>query len=455
MFNLITMYSPIGESGVDQRSRRYPALSEKQTLLSRILQPENLRTSWKRVRANKGAPGVDKVTVEKFPAKNREEWETIQTAIEAGNDQPLPVKRVYLEKEDGSQRKIGIPIVRDRVIQQAIVQILSPLYEPHFSDSGFGFRPERSCHDAIKQVQQYVKEGYKIAIDVDLSKFFDRINHDLLMTLLGKRIRSKPLMRLIGQFPRAGVLENNSFSPSTLGAPQGGPLSPLLSNIILDVLDKELEKRGHKFARYCDDFIILVKSQRAGKRVLASITRFLEKRLKLTVNEKKSQVVPINQCKFLGFSFKGNNIIIHPQSLEKFKREIRRLTGRSWGVSMRVRYYKLKLYLRGWMNYFAIGIRYQKACDLDQWIRRRIRMCYWKMWRKPRTKIRNLMKMGVSEVLAICCGISSKAYWRNSKTKGIQIALNDEWLKKQGLFSLRESWISFTHKVRTAHCGSA
>ena len=337
--------------------------------------------------------------------------------------------------------------MRDRVIQQAIVQILSPLYEPQFSSSSFGFRPGLSCHDAIKQVQQYVKEGYKMAVDVDLSKFFDRINHDVLMSLLGKRIHDKSLMRLISQFLRAGVLEDNQFSRSTIGAPQGGPLSPLLSNIILDVLDKEREKRGHKFVRYCDDFIILVKSQRAGNRVLSSITRFLEKRLKLMVNEKKSQVVPINQCKFLGFSFKGNKIIVHPQSLAKFKREVKRLTGRSWGVSMVFRYQKLKLYLRGWMNYFAIGIRYQQTCDLDQWIRRRIRMCYWKMWRKPRTKIRNLMNKGVSEVLAICCGISSKADWRSSKTKGIQIALNDDWLKRQGLFSLRESWISFTHNV--------
>jgi len=288
------MHSPSGEMGVNQRSGQYPALNEKQPLITRILQPKNLKIAWKHVRANKGAPGVDKVTVEEFPVINRQEWKPFQVEIKAGTYQPLPVKRVYLTKEDGSQRKIGIPIVRDRVIQQAIVQILSPLYEPHFSSSSFGFRPGLSCHDAIKQVQQYVKEGYKIAVDVDLSTFFDRINHDVLMSLLGKRIHDKSLMRLIGQFLRAGVLEDNQFSRSTIGAPQGGPLSPLLSNVMLDVLDKELEKRGHKFVRYCDDFVILVKSQRAGLRVLTSITRFLKKRLKLTVNEKKSQVVPIN-----------------------------------------------------------------------------------------------------------------------------------------------------------------
>ncbi len=401
------MYSLSREIGVNQRSAQYPALNENHQLLKQILQPENLKLAWKQVKSNKGAPGVDGVTVDVFPAINRQEWSVIQDAIESGAYQPLPVKRVYLEKEDGSQRKIGIPTVRDRVIQQAISQVLSPLYETQFSDSSFGFRPKRSCQGAIKRVQQYVKEGYKVAIDVDLSKFFDKINHDLLMHLIARRVRDKFLLRLIGQYLRAGVKDKNHFHPSTIGAPQGGPLSPLLSNIILDVLDKELEKCGHKFVRYCDDFIILVKSHRAGNRVLASITRFLEKRLKLEINEKKSQVVPMDRCKFLGFSFKRNNIICHPSALEKFKREIRRLTGRSWGVSMLHRYHKLKLYLRGWMNYFAIGIRYQQALDLDQWIRRRIRMCYWKCWRKPGTKIRNLIKGGVSEALAIRCGISS------------------------------------------------
>jgi RNA-directed DNA polymerase len=431
---------------VNQRSVQYPALNETHDLLSNVLQPENLKRAWRQVRANKGAAGVDNVTVENFPLINRKQWQNFQLQIEIGNYQPLPVKRVYLEKDDGSQRKIGIPIVRDRVIQQASVQILSPLFEKHFSDHSFGFRPKRSCHQAIKRVQMYIKAGYKVAVDVDLSKFFDKINHDVLMHLIGKRIHDKLLKRLIGQFLRAGVKENGQFSPSTLGAPQGGPLSPLLSNIVLDVLDKELEKRGHKFVRYCDDFIILVKSERAGHRVLASITRFLEKRLKLAVNEKKSKVVSVNQCQFLGFSFNRNNIIIHPKSLEKFKHKVKCLTGRSWGVSMSFRLQKLKLYLQGWMNYFCLGIRYQKACDLDQWIRRRIRMCFWKCWRKPRTKIRKLIKGGVSEDLAIRCGVSSKSYWRNSKTKGIQIALNDNWLKLQGLFSLRESWISFTHQ---------
>lgn len=451
----MTMYSLPRESGVNQRMEQTPALNENHSLLERILDPVNLKLAWKQVKANKGAPGIDKVTIEKFPQINRIEWSSIQRQMETGNYQPSPVKRVYLEKDDGSQRKIGIPTVRDRVIQQAVVQVLSPIYELQFSDSSYGFRPQRSCQDAIKRVQHYIKEGYKISVDVDLSKFFDRINHDVVMRLLGQHVRDKRLLQLIGRYLRAGVLEENTFSPSTIGAPQGGPLSPLISNIVLDVLDKELEKRGHKFVRYCDDFIILVKSHRAGQRVMSSVSRYLEKRLKLQINESKSQVVPVDHCKFLGFSFKRNNIIIHSKSMDKFKREVKRLTGRSWGVSMEYRFLKLMVYLRGWMNYFRLGMRYQQACDLDQWIRRRVRMCYWKSWRTPRTKIRNLIKLGVSKVLAIHCGISSKAFWRSSKTKGIQIALNDEWLKQQGLYSLRDNWISFTHQFRTAHCGPA
>lgn len=226
------------------------------------------------------------------------------------------------------------------------------------------------------------------------------------------------------------------------GVPQGGPLSPLLSNIVLDVLDKELEERGHKFARYADDFIILVKSPRAGQRVLASITCFIEQRLKLKVNDQKSQVASVTESKFLGFSFKGRNVICHARALYKFKRQIRHLTNRTWGVSMTTKIEKLSEYLRGWMSYFGIGIRYQQSIDLDQWIRRRIRMCYWKQWLRVRTKVRNLIKLGVATKLAIDCGISSKGYWRSAKTKGINMALNDQWLKEQGLVSLRDQWVS-------------
>lgn len=428
--------------GVDahQRTDKCPALSEN--LFQQMLSPGNLQRAWKQVRSNKGAPGIDGISIEAFPERMRPQWPAIATQLREGSYQPQPVKRVCIDKEDGSHRELGIPCVMDRLIQQGIAQVLSPLFEPTFSDHSHGFRPNRSGHDAVKQVQQYVKAGYKIAVDVDLSKFFDRINHDRLMTLLGRRIRDKALLRLISKYLRAGINDRGRHLESREGVPQGGPLSPLLSNIVLDVLDKELEKRGHKFARYADDFIILVKSQRAGQRVLASITRFVEKRLKLKVNDQKSQVVPVTESKFLGFSFKGRNVICHPKALDKFKRQVRYLTNRTWGVSMNTKIEKLGVYLRGWMNYFGIGIRFQQSIDLDQWIRRRIRMCYWKQWRKPRTKVRNLIKLGVSTKLAIDCGLSSKGYWRSAKTKGINMALNDQWLKQQGLVSLRDQWVS-------------
>ena len=434
--------APLSQScvGEHQRTDKGPALGEN--LFTLMLSPANLQRAWKQVRCNKGAPGIDGITIEAFPELMRPQWPAIVRQLREGNYQPKPVKRVYIEKEDGSQRELGIPCVMDRMIQQGIAQVLSPLFEPTFSDHSFGFRPNRSGHDAIKQVQHHVKAGYTIAVDVDLSKFFDRINHDLLMTLLSRRIRDKALLRLIGKYLRAGINDRGSHLESREGVPQGGPLSPLLSNIVLDVLDKELEKRGHKFARYADDFIILVKSPRAGQRVLASITRFIEKRLKLKVNDQKSGVVSVTASKFLGFSFKRRNIICHPKAMDKFKRQVRYLTNRTWGVSMETKIEKLSEYLRGWMNYFGIGIRYQQSIDLDQWIRRRLRMCYWKLWRKPRTKIRNLIKLGVSIKLAIDCGLSSKGYWRSAKTKGINMALNDQWLKEQGLLSLRDQWVS-------------
>ena len=442
MSNLESSQAPPGVDAC-QRVGKYPALGEN--LFETMLSSANLQRAWKQVRRNKGAPGTDGITIEQFPKLMRPQWPAIASQLREGNYQPQPVKRVYIDKEDGSQRELGIPCVMDRMIQQGIAQVLSPLFEPSFSERSYGFRPNRSAHDAIKQVQQYVKAGYTIAVDVDLSKFFDRINHDVLMTLLGRRVRDKALLRLIGKYLRAGIHDRGHHLESREGVPQGGPLSPLLSNIVLDVLDKELEKRGHKFARYADDFIILVKSSRAGRRVLASITRFVESCLKLKVNDQKSQVVPVNESKFLGFSFKGRNIICHAKVLEKFKRQVRYLTNRTWGVSMTTKIEKLSEHLRGWMNYFGIGIRFQQSIDLDQWIRRRIRMCYWKQWVKPRTKVRNLIKLGVSTKLAIDCGLSSKGYWRSAKTKGINMALNDQWLKQQGLVSLRDQWVSLKY----------
>jgi len=436
------LYSPSREDA-GQRANENPALNTN--LLTQVFNDANIQAAWKQVRRNKGAAGIDGITIELFQEWVRPQWRNLKESLLNGCYHPQPVKRVGIPKEDGSERLLGIPVVLDRVIQQAIVQVLSPIFDPTFSEFSYGFRPKRSAHDAVKQVRGYCQRQRKIAVDIDLSKFFDRVNHDLLMTLLGRRIRDKGLLQLIGRYLRAGIMDGDIKIPSQEGVPQGGPLSPLLSNIMLDVLDKELEKRGHTFARYADDLIVMVKSQRAGERVMRSLTRFIEQDLKLKVNVEKSQVVKSTQCKFLGFSFRGKHITWHARSIERFKHKVRELTNRTWGVSMLTKLRKLSMYLRGWINYYGIANQYQQCVDLDHWIRRRVRMCYWKQWRKPRTKIRSLMKLGVPKRSAISCGLTSKSYWRSSKTAGINMGLGNKYLKQKGLFSLRDGWIVFHH----------
>ena len=430
---------PSGNESV-QRSIMQPALSEN--LFEQMLSPSNLRTAWKRVKSNKGKAGVDGVQIEDFPEYLTIHWEAIQQQLREGTYQPTPVRRVRIPKPDGGERLLGIPTVMDRLIQQAIQQVLTPIFDPNFSPYSYGFRPHRSAGQAVTHLQSCIKEGYKTAVDVDLSKFFDRVDHDLLMTHLGRKVDDKLMMQLIGKYLKAGISENGWCSKTIEGVPQGGPLSPLLSNILLDELDKTLEKRGHRFARYADDFTILVKSHRAGERVLDNITCFLQTKLKLKVNEKKSRVGPVSKTKFLGFGFKCSYICIHEKPLEKFKCEVRRLTNRNWGISMTKQIQILNRYLRGWGNYFLIANAYQLSVNLDHWIRRRIRMCYWRQWRKPSTKIRSFIKLKVPTKMAIDCGVTSKGPWRSSKTYGINFGLNDKYLREQGLLSLRDIWIS-------------
>lgn len=435
----LTTRTPHGDD-VTQRTDPKPAFSRD--LFEQVLQRDNLQAAWKRVRANKGAAGVDGMSIDEFPAWAKSgHWKTVVTALETGRYQPSPVRRVEIDKPDGGKRQLGIPTVTDRVIQQAIAQVLTPLFDPGFSRHSFGFRPGRNGHQAVKQVQGIIKEGRRVAVDVDLSKFFDRVNHDLLMTLLGRQVKDKRLLSLIGRYLRAGSIDNQFYRESREGVPQGGPLSPLLANIMLDPLDKELEQRGHRFARYADDFTILVKSPRAGERVLRSIGNFLQNRLKLVVNPTKSRVVKTTESQFLGFTFRAGRIQWHPKTLLKFKQQVRRLTNRNWGVSMRYQLFKLSQYLRGWINYFGIANCYQLCVDLDHWIRRRVRMAYWRQWRKPRTKVRNLIRLGVCVQSAVACGITSKGPMRSSKTPGIQEALNNGYLKSQGLYALRDGWI--------------
>ncbi|MBK6907004.1 MAG: group II intron reverse transcriptase/maturase [Rhodocyclaceae bacterium] len=408
--------------------------------MAAVLSSDNLRAAWKRVKANKGAPGIDGITIEDFPAHLRAHWGDIRSQLDHGRYRPSAVRRVEIPKEDGSKRLLGIPTLMDRVIQQAIAQVLTPIFDPGFSASSFGFRPGRNAHQAIQQVQRYVKDGNTVAVDIDLAKFFDTVNHDVLMNIIGRTIHDKALLALIGRYLRAGVLVGEHIEPSDMGTPQGGPMSPLLANILLNELDHELERRGHRFARYADDMVILVKTQRAGERVMQSLTRVLEGRLKLKINPAKSKVAKMSECGFLGFTIVRGKIRWLEKKLAAFKHRVKELTGRSWGVSMGFRLNKLGQYVRGWMGYFGISEYYTPIPELDEWIRRRMRMCYWKQWRWPRTKIKHLLAMGVSLKTAIQHATSSKSYWHMARTPAMQHALNNDWLKAQGLPSIKNLW---------------
>jgi len=410
-------------------------------LMEKVLAGENLRRAWKRVKANRGAPGIDGMHIEDFPDFAREQWSTIRERLSDGSYRPQPVRRVMIPKPGGGERPLGIPTVTDRLIQQAIAQVLTPIFDPGFSESSFGFRPNRCAHGALRQVQGHIRAGYRIAVDVDLAKFFDNVRHDILMARVARRVADKRLLALIGRYLRAGVMAGETLEPSELGTPQGGPLSPLLANILLDELDRELERRGHRFARYADDLLILVRSQRAGERVKTSITAYLGRRLKLPVNEQKSRVAPIDECVFLGFTFRKGKLRWSAQAFEDFKHRVRQLTGRSWGVSMAWRLRQLAQYLRGWMGYFGISQYYRPIPELDEWLRRRVRMCYWKQWRWARTKVRHLLALGTGKRAAILTAISSKSYWHLSRTLATQTGMTNAWLQGEGLVSIRALWM--------------
>jgi RNA-directed DNA polymerase len=424
-----------------QRALKQDEMEPSQELLQAVLARDNLAQAWKQVKANNGAPGIDGVTVQDWPAHARAHWPAQREQLEGGRYKPQAVRRVEILKPDGGgKRLLGIPTVTDRVVQQAIAQVLTPIFDPTFSDSSFGFRPGRNAHQAIRQVQAYVVAGRTIAVDIDLAKFFDTVNHDVLMNLLGRTIRDKRLLALIASYLRAGVLVGEYIEPSEVGTPQGGPLSPLLANILLNELDRELHRRGHRFARYADDMIILVKSERAAQRVMQSITRYLETTLKLTVNRAKSKVAPMSERSFLSFTIRGKKIRWTDKALARFKSRVKELTGRSWGVSMEHRLHKLGQYIRGWMGYFGISQYYSPVPGLDDWLRRRIRMCYWKQWRWVRTKIKNLVKLGVTLQTAIQHSVSSKSYWHMARTPAVQQALSNAWLQAKGLVSIKDLW---------------
>jgi RNA-directed DNA polymerase len=413
-----------------------------------VVSRENMLQAWKQVRANHGAPGVDDITVREFLSYAKAHWEGIKASLLNGTYHPDPVKRVEIPKDSGGTRHLGIPTVMDRVIQQAISQVLTSVFDPHFSESSFGFRPKRSAHQAVKKVVKDIQGGYRYAVDIDLEKFFDTVDHDVLMSRVSRRVRDKGILRLIGRYLRAGVVVNGRLNETSKGVPQGGPLSPLLSNILLDDLDKELERRGHRFARYADDLTLLVKSRRAGERVMASISRFLARKLKVTVNIDKSRVLKAEECCFLGFTFTHKRLTVSEKALTRFKSELRRLTGRSWGVSMQRRYGEIRTYLQGWINYFGIALKYNDAVEMDHWLRRRIRMCYWKQWRRVRRRIGELIKLGAPRYQAILTGLSRKGYWHLAKTLSMNCGLGNEFLQRQGLTSIRSLWIGIHYPAK-------
>jgi len=439
MSDSVSTMNPSG-GVVGRRGLTPPSLHDD--LMVRIVATDNVRRAWKRVRANKGAPGIDGLSIVDFPDVTRTQWPAIRQALLEGTYQPQPVRRVSIPKPGGrGERLLGIPTVMDRLIQQSIAQVLTPIFDPQFSVSSFGFRPKRSAHGAVRQVQAHISAGFRTAVDLDLAKFFDTVNHDVLMNRVARRIDDKRVLKLIGRYLRAGVLVGGNIEATDIGTPQGGPLSPLLANILLDDLDKELERRGHRFARYADDLVILVKSVRAGDRVKSSISAYLADRLKLSVNEQKSRVLKTNEMTFLGFMFRGKKLRWTQDAFADFQHQIRKFTGRSWGVSMTHRFRKLAEYARGWMQYFGISDYYRPVAEFDSWLRRRVRMCYWKQWRHVRTKARHLLALGVSKSAALMTAASGKSYWHLSKSIATQTGMTNEWLEKQGLINIRALWM--------------
>jgi RNA-directed DNA polymerase len=381
------------------------------------------------------------MTVDGITDYLKQHWPAIREQLLSGTYQPKPVRRVEIPKPDGGVRKLGIPTVLDRFIQQAVMQVLQRQWDPTFSDHSYGFRPGRSAHQAVVQAQRYIAEGHRWCVDLDLEKFFDRVNHDKLMGQIAKRVGDKRLLKLIRAFLNAGVMENGLASPSVEGTPQGGPLSPLLSNLVLDELDRELERRGHRFVRYADDSNIYVRSQRAGQRVMKSVTRFITQELKLKVNETKSAVSQPQERKFLGFSFTASpeaKRVIAPQALDRFKQRIREITRRAKGVSMKTTIEELAPFMRGWRSYFGFCETPEVLVSLTRWVRLRIRAAMWRQWKTPRRRREALIELGVRSGLASNTAGSGRGPWYLAKAQALSVGLSNAYLRSLGLPSLVE-----------------
>src|SRR6266581_1203109 len=417
--------------------RKSESLAGTERLMEEVCELENGKQAIQRVKANKGSPGVDGMTVDELPEYLKQHELEIGEQLRNGTYQPQPVKRVEIPKPDGNGvRQLGIPTVLDRFVQQAVLQVLQKRWDPTFSEHSHGFRPGRSARQAVHEAQQFIAEGYRWVVDLDLEKFFDRVNHDRLLAAVAERVADKRMLKLIRAFLEAGVMEDGLVSPVDEGAPQGGPLSPMLSNLVLDELDRELERRGHRFVRYADDSNIYVGSERAGQRVMQSVTRFITHRLKLKVNQTKSAVARPGQRKFLGFSFTGERKPrrrIAPKAIARFKERIREQTRRTRGISLRQMVKDIVTYLRGWLGYFGDCQTPSVLQRLESWLRRRLRSVVWKQWKRGRTRFRELRKRGVRKDLAAQTAGSPQGPWRLANSPALNLALPNAYFDSLGL----------------------
>ena len=423
--------------------------SAQPKLLEAILYKDNLNRANKRVKANKGAAGIDGMNIEETLPYLKEHQQELKNRILRGKYTPSPVRRVEIPKPDGGVRKLGIPTVIDRTIQQAITQQLVPIYEPLFADGSYGYRPNRSAKDAILKVKEYAEQGYTFAVVLDLSKYFDTLNHEILINLLRKNVKDERVVQLIKRYLKSGVMENGVVIDTEEGSPQGGNLSPLLANVYLNEFDQEFLKRGVPCIRYADDIVLLAKSRRASERLLESSTKYLEERLKLTVNREKSRTVSvfaIRNFKFLGFALgrngKGIYVRVHLKSWKKFKSRLKELSSRKRWQSIKLSLEKIKVYARGWLNYYGIASMKNNIDDINGWLYHRIRMCIWKQWKKPRTKYKNLVKLGIPEHYAATIANSRRKYWYISNNKAVIWALNKERLINSGFYDLATAYQS-------------
>jgi group II intron reverse transcriptase/maturase len=413
-------------------------------LWEQIFNRANLFTALARVEANGGAPGVDGLTVEALRPYLKAHWLEVRAALDAERYRPQPVRRVEIPKPEGGVRLLGIPTVLDRLIQQAIAQVLIPLFDPQFSEHSYGFRPKRSAHQAIEAAQRYLADGYEWVVDIDLEKFFDRVNHDALMARVGRVVKDRRVKRLIHLYLISGVMVEGVVVASDEGTPQGGPRSPLLSNIMLDDLDKELERRGHRFVRYADDCNIYVRSARAGERVMNSVKQFIEQKLKLKVNERKSAVARATARKFLGYSFlKRKGVFLRrvaARSLERLKDKLRILTRRTTGEPLSSLIEQVNRLVQGWLSYYRLADTPSIFQELDEWLRHRMRQLLWKRWKRPKTRYRELVARGVPASSAREAAGSGKGPWRLSASPPVQQALNNAYWREQGLLSFSDRY---------------